>query len=348
MRYISLIIAIIISSAVCAQEQILRGDSQPIKLLIGQSEAQSATTKSLNPGDKIQGTSGKTNISIGLQNINSTGSNSAKTRIKIGQEEAVGDRTTNLNEPSKQAQAEPEITSTPNYYSLIIGVDKYQFASANLFNLNKPIKDATTLKNILLSKYSFLSSNSIFLQNPTRAEILRAFEELAKRVTPKDNILIFYAGHGYWDERLKVGYWLPSDSKTDDKSSWIANSTIRDYIAGIQSKHTLLISDACFSGSIFKTREVNSEINEWGVAKIYQLPSRKAMTSGTLTTVPDDSKFMEYLVKRLSDNSGKYLTTRQLFYSLETAVLNNTSTVPQLGVIQDTGDEGGDFIFIKR
>jgi len=72
------------------------------------------------------------------------------------------------------------------------------------------------------------------------------------------------------------------------------------------------------------------------------------MTSGTLTTVPDESKFMQFLIKRLSDNEDKYLTTRQLFYSLEVAVLNNTNAVPQLGVIQDTGDEGGDFIFIKR
>jgi len=39
---------------------------------------------------------------------------------------------------------------------------------------------------------------------------------------------------------------------------------------------------------------------------------------------------------------------QQLFFSLETTVLNNTSTVTQLGVIQDTGDEGGDFVFIKK
>ncbi len=160
--------------------------------------------------------------------------------------------------------------------------------------------------------------------------------------------MIFYAGHGYWDERLRVGYWLPSDSKVTDKSSWISNSTIRDYIAGIQSKHTLLIADACFSGSIFKTREANTEINELAVARIYRLPSRKAMTSGTLTTVPDESKFMQFLLKRLTENTSKYLTARQLFFSLEAAVLNNTNTVPQLGVIQESGDEGGDFVFMKK
>jgi hypothetical protein len=283
-------------------------------------------------------------ISIGT-NSKENGSTSNPIYLKIGQTDDV--RSVSSTIETKELEIN-ENNNSPNYYSLIIGVDKYQYSSANISNLDKPIKDASALKNLLISKYSFSNSNITFLQNPTRAEILQELEELAKKVNSKDNILIFYAGHGYWDERLKVGYWLPSDSKSNDKSSWIANSTIRDYIAGIQSKHTLLISDACFSGSIFKTREVNSEINEYGTAKIYQLPSRKAITSGTLTTVPDESKFMEYFLKRLNENEAKYLTTRQLFYSIETAILNNTSTVPQFGVIQDTGDEGGDFIFIKK
>jgi hypothetical protein len=30
------------------------------------------------------------------------------------------------------------------------------------------------------------------------------------------------------------------------------------------------------------------------------------------------------------------------------AVINNSSAVPQFGVIQEVGDEGGDFIFILR
>jgi len=33
-----------------------------------------------------------------------------------------------------------------------------------------------------------------------------------------------------------------------------SNSVLRDYLREINSKHTLLITDACFGGSIFKTR----------------------------------------------------------------------------------------------
>lgn len=318
-----------VASVAFGQEKAIYGDSPKIKITVGSQ----AAPISFNSGNTISGTSNKIKLTLGSQSTSSNTSSSTSARAT----------STAVN-----AKPTEEISGTPKYYSLVIGVDKYQYSSANLPNLDKPVRDATTLRNVLVEKYSFSPATSVLLANPTRADIIKALEDLAKKITPKDNLLIFYAGHGYWDERIKVGYWLPSDSKTADKSSWIANSTIRDYIAGIQSKHTLLISDACFSGSIFKTREVSSEINEWGIAKIYQLPSRKAMTSGTLTTVPDESKFMQYFVKRLDDNPNKYLTAKQLFYSLEVAVLNNTSTVPQMGVIQDTGDEGGDFVFIRK
>ncbi|MBY0433616.1 MAG: caspase family protein [Cyclobacteriaceae bacterium] len=264
------------------------------------------------------------------------------------------DSPTQRSDAKSSQQAAATTTKTappankPNYYALLIGVEKYQYANAGLSNLNQPVKDAAAFKQVLETDYNFPAQNVSFLRNPTRDQIISAFEEMARKITPKDNLLIFYAGHGIWDERLKVGYWLPSDAKTDNKANWIANSTVRDYISGIQSKHTLLVTDACFSGSIFKTREVVSEMNEYAVAKIYQLPSRKAMTSGTLTTVPDQSKFMEYLLKRLRDNTSQYFTARQLFFSVETAVMNNTNTVPQFGVIQETGDEGGDFIFLRK
>jgi hypothetical protein len=236
----------------------------------------------------------------------------------------------------------------PHYYALIIGISQYRYASPGLMNLQRPEIDAMELQKLLIGKYTFAAGNTKLLKNPTRDDIIAALEDLAKSISPKDNLMIFYAGHGVWDERLKVGYWLPSDAKSDNKSNWIANSTIRDYVSGINSKHTLLIADACFGGSIFRTRDVESSINDYGISKIYSLPSRKAMTSGTLTTVPDQSKFMEFLMKRLNENNDKYLASRQLFFRLEAAVINNSPTVPQFGTIQDTGDEGGDFIFIRK
>ena len=110
-----------------------------------------------------------------------------------------------------------------------------------------------------------------------------------------------------------------------------------------------MISDACFSGSIFKTREAFAAPRA-SVVKIYELPSRRAMTSGSLTTVPDRSVFVEYLVKRLQENREPYLDSQTLFVSMREAVINNSPTgqTPLYGAITEAGDEGGDFIFVKR
>jgi len=249
--------------------------------------------------------------------------------------------------PNTVTSVKEEEIKLPTYYALVIGISDYKNSSQSLSDLDRPVQDAKQLAQTLSEKYNFNSDKLLLLQNPTRGEILDAIDNLSNKITEKDNFLLFYAGHGYWDENLKIGYWLAADASFDKKSTWISNSNIKDYIIGINSKHTLLITDACFSGSIFKTRS-SENLSSYGVAKLYSLPSRKAMTSGNLKTVPDQSKFFEYLNKRLFDNQAKYLSARDLFGSLYTAVLNNTSTVPLYGVIQDSGDEGGEFIFIKK
>ncbi len=239
------------------------------------------------------------------------------------------------------------VYAKPRYFALLIGINKYKFNQDGIVDLNEPINDLEKLREAIVRNYTFNDEHVFTLKNATRSEIIDNLELLSREVTPRDNLLIFYAGHGIFDANLNVGYWLPSDASMSSKANWLSNSVLRDYITGIKSKHTLLVSDACFSGSIFKTRSVES-LDASGFTRLYSLPSRKAMTSGTLTTVPDQSKFMEYMVKRLNDNAEDFLTAKQLFFQIETAVINNTSNIPQYGTIQSAGDEGGDFIFIRR
>ncbi len=232
------------------------------------------------------------------------------------------------------------------YYALIIGINEYQ--DEDIQDLDNPINDAEQLAGVLTYHYSFDQENVNVLENPRREDIIKALDKLSNTVTDKDNLLIFYAGHGIWNEQLNQGYWLPSDASMDSKSYWLSNSTLRDYVGGINSKHTLLISDACFSGGILKERAVFG--NSRAILEVYKLPSRKAMTSGTLKTVPDESVFIEYLLKNLVNNQAPLLSADQLFRHFKTAVINNSPNgqVPQYGPISQAGDEGGDFIFLKR
>lgn len=235
-----------------------------------------------------------------------------------------------------------------NYYALVIAVQDYQDASVN--DLEYPVRDAESFFSTITSTYRFDPQNVVFLRNATRVQIIESFDQLSRKLTEDDNLLIFYAGHGFWDEKLRQGYWLPADASRSTRAGWISNGTIRDYVGGVNTKHTLLISDACFSGGIFKTREAFANAPP-AIRELYKLPSRKAMTSGTMKEqVPDKSVFIEYLVKRLKENKDPMLTAETLFASFRQAVINNSpiKQIPQFGEIRETGDEGGDFIFVRR
>ena len=72
------------------------------------------------------------------------------------------------------------------------------------------------------------------------------------------------------------------------------------------------------------------------------------MTSGALKEVPDESVFVKYLIRELKENQEKYLPSEILYGNFRTMVLNNSPNVPQYGTIQNVGDEGGDFIFVRK
>lgn len=231
------------------------------------------------------------------------------------------------------------------YYALILGINDY--ADPLINTLDYCVRDAGLFYNTLISKYTFEKDNVKFIENATMAELVSALDYFSKVVNSADNFLIFYAGHGVWDSSSETGFWLPSYARKDSKLAWFRNSTLRDYLREIHSKHTLLITDACFGGSIFKSRAAFMDA-PLAVNKLYELPSRKAMTSGTLTEVPDQSAFLKYMIDRLDTNNERYLSSEQLFSSFRIAVINNSNVIPQFGEIKDVGDEGGDFIFILR
>lgn len=253
--------------------------------------------------------------------------------------------------PAKENKTEfktDPIKVSGNYFALVIGVADY--LDSRISSLFHPAEDAKNFASLLENEFTFDEKNIILLKNPTRRDILKELYKFRKELTESDNLLIFYAGHGVWDPDIQQGYWLPSDAQHNDISNWISNSDIRDYIRGIKSKHTLLISDACFSGGIFKTREPSNN-KDISFSESYKYVSRRAITSGAVKTVPDKSVFVEYLMKRLQEDSQKYITSQQLYMRMKDAVINNSPSnqTPLYGIIQETGDEGpGDFIFIKK
>ena len=231
--------------------------------------------------------------------------------------------------------------SSGKYHAIIISENNY--FDEKFPDLIEPKNDADNLMSLLVSKYFFKSEDITRLIDPTRANILDAIDQKRKTLSLDDNLIIFYAGHGYWDEVLKMGYWIPSDAKKDSKSNWVSNTDLTLYLSAFESNHVLLVADACFSGGIFKTRSIGDM--DQGTKRLYELKSRKAITSGNLKEVPDNSVFMKFFLKELELNQSTFLTSDQLFAKIRPNILNNSSTEPLYGVIHNTGDEGGEFVF---
>ncbi len=243
------------------------------------------------------------------------------------------------------ATASTEVSSQGKYYALLIGINEYE--DEEIADLDKPIQDAEALAQVLTDNYIFEPQDVTILKNASRGQIIDALDRMRNIVTENDNLLLFYAGHGLWDADSEIGYWIPADGSKRSTADYFRNSTLTEQIGAIKSKHTLLIADACFSGAIFKSRRAFLDADV-AVNKLYELPSRKAMTSGTLTEVPDKSAFLLYLNKRLTSNSDKYLPASRLFANIREVVINNSDVIPQYGTMQKVGDEGGEFIFIRR
>ncbi|MCI5164204.1 MAG: caspase family protein [Candidatus Electrothrix sp. AX5] len=88
--------------------------------------------------------------------------------------------------------AVPVQASSPygRFHALVIGNQNYK----DLKSLKTPIADAKAVAEVLQNRYGFEVE---LVLDGNRKEIMRAFSTLRKTMTAeKDNLLIYYAGHG--------------------------------------------------------------------------------------------------------------------------------------------------------
>jgi len=248
------------------------------------------------------------------------------------------------------------MSETGSFRALIIGNNNYKDPKNRWQPLNTAVTDARALAALLKNHYGFSDVN--VLENATRADILHAVGDLTRRVNNNDSVLLYYAGHGYLDKDTNKGYWVPVDAKGNDDSTFVRNSTIRDELNTIASraKHTLLISDSCFSGSLLRstTRGALPDVHQDRYYKeVSGKKSVQIITAGGNEFVDDSyldsghSPFTYFLLNELNHNGKPLLTATEVSNQVEKAVANNTSQVPESGVLQGAGDELGEFIFLK-
>ncbi|MCR9290734.1 MAG: caspase family protein [Bacteroidetes bacterium] len=230
---------------------------------------------------------------------------------------------------------------------LVIGIDAYKNGISPLFNA---VEDAKRVRDTLVDQFQFEQKyvRSLFNQEATKDNILAVFDEFLESLTNRDNLLIYYSGHGELHKLTGKGYWIPVDARLNKRGSYLSNNDVVDFFKSCKAHHIFSIVDSCFSGALFQTRSL-----EASTQKIEKDPSRWLLTAGRNELVSDgvsgeNSPFAEALLSKLKLLEDPVLWTSDLCNYIKRVVPFNANQTPRGEPLQNVGHLGGEFVFYKK
>lgn len=244
------------------------------------------------------------------------------------------------------------------FYALVIGNQDYR----NLDRLQTPRSDASRATRILRDKYGFTVQQ---IDDADDVTMLQALNDLDKVVRPEDNVLIYYAGHGW---RIKaggggeLGYWLPVNADPPPNDTfWVPNEQVTAHIGRLAARRVLVVADSCYAGLLSADPSANLFGADGPVSSEYlkyKLPKRARLllASGGDQPVLDavagrgNSVFADAFLDALESNTS-VLSTPALFARIRDRVRQEAqksafAQSPDLKSIKSAGHEMGDFFFV--
>ncbi len=261
-----------------------------------------------------------------------------------------------INELVSQPVKKPFDVDFGNYYALIIGNNDY----THLTTLRTARNDAKAVDEILRRNYGFKTK---LLLDADRYTMLSALNELRETLSEKDNLLIYYAGHGELDSANLRGYWLPVDAEPDISTNWISNVAITDILNVLPAKHVMVVADSCYSGAMTRTSlarlqgDMPGETTAKWLKIMSQTKARAVLTSGGVKPVLDSGggdhsifakAFLDVLRENDSILEGFRLYVEVTKRVRKVAAKLSVDQNPQYAPIKYAGHEAGEFFFLPN
>ncbi len=245
--------------------------------------------------------------------------------------------------------------------TLIAGQNQALLFAINSYDswprLTNPVFDARAIAEELRRNYGFSVE---VIEDATQDQILSTLRRYAaKRYGENDQLFIFFAGHGQFDEVLGDGYLVAKDSKLNDdiKTSYVSHSNLRTIVNNIPCKHIFLVVDACFGGTFdpliaanLRGEDEYAEVTRTEfIQRKMRFRTRRFLTSGGKEYVPDGrpgqhSPFVRRLLEAFRSYGGRdgILTINEILQYVE-----KVRPEPRAGEF-GTNEPGSDFIFVAR
>ena len=236
-------------------------------------------------------------------------------------------------------------------YALLFAVEDYTYWP----KLHKPVSDAETIQRDLERLYGFQTE---LIQNPTEKDIYAGLRKYAQMdYADDDQLFIFFAGHGHFDEIFKRGYLVARETLRPNQDpemlSYVSHADIRDLIDAMPCKHIFLVLDTCYSGTFdrriamrgnaadaSKTQPTQADID-----RKFRYTTRWYLTSGGKEIVYDDSPFVHQFLEALRSKGGSdnILTIDEILSHVRRLV----KPKPCAGKF-GSNEPGSDFLFFSR
>lgn len=239
-------------------------------------------------------------------------------------------------------------------YALIFATDQYD----NWSDLVNPVFDSRTIANELKTVYGYQVE---IVENATQDLVLKKLREYAeKKYKPLDQVFIFFAGHGTYDQTFGEGFVVTRESKVDDlgKTTYLSHNRLRSIVNNIPCEHIFLAMDVCFGGTFDAAlassrggdEEVYREQNKVEfITRKLTYKTRRYLTSGGKTYVSDGipgkhSPFAKNFIEALRSRGGRdgIITLPELYSFVERLKIQ-----PRFGEFGDNAP-GSDFIFVVK
>jgi hypothetical protein len=180
---------------------------------------------------------------------------------------------------------------------------------------------------------------------------------MLQAMTERDNLLIYYAGHGQLDSITEKGYWVPVDGELDDVTSWIPFSMLTELLSAttVKAKNVILLTDSCYGGAMRAGKtpglpEPSAEQMERyyaDLAKRAAKRSRQVAASGGYEQVPDESIFAMLLTNALEENEYQAVSLEWVFFTIYPHIKMFGQQDPAFGRVLSGPDVDGQFVLVR-
>ncbi|PXW82652.1 filamentous hemagglutinin family protein [Nitrosomonas sp. Nm84] len=277
--------------------------------------------------------------------------NSGLCRISADQSKEYKSGVTEVQPLRHKNRYKTKVASIPQIgqkFVVLFGIDKY--VDKTIPSLENAIIDAEVVGQLFADKLGY---EALVVRNATRADIVRTLNQLSTEMAKNDSVVVYYAGHGYQNEKTGAGYWIPSDASAKDPASWISNASISEMLSGIHSNQIMMISDSCYSGVFTREEKLKLSDNKAQPVDILANRSVVAMSAGNDEPVADEGRgghsiFAWYLMQTIR-NVDNWKLGNNIFEQVQREVRKSFPQTPQYGAIISAGyEKNTDYLFEFR